>query len=228
MTGCILCLCLRRWGSAVADLNLCDCLCCPAQPFPLPGGCGRAPGAVAPGRREELLLHQGDEEEGRKSKRDRHVLPQLTLQPSWNASDSSWSSSHPLAPIHSSSVPFCTYIPSPSIYFKPHWPLPVFLTPFAFPRKTTLSARFCDPFPQALHTHLPPRHLVWILPVLLSSLSTACLLEAHCSSLLTTSWHFPLLSCSCPSSPPSIPAGSSLSLLLAPTVPRPDLWPAQN
>lgn len=47
LTDCILCLCSRRWGSAVADLNLCPCLCCPAtQPFPLLGACGRAPGRL--------------------------------------------------------------------------------------------------------------------------------------------------------------------------------------
>lgn len=185
LTDCILCLCLRRWGSAVADLNLCHCLCCPAtQPFPLLGACGRAPGRLwVLGTGKSWGCIGGVVGGGRwrmegKSKRDRHVLPVLTLQPSQNASDSLRSSSQPLAPVLSSPMPFLVYTSSPSIYFRSHWPLLIFLTPFTFPRKTKASARFCDPFPQALYTHLPPQNLVWILPVLLSSLSTASLLQS--------------------------------------------------
>lgn len=140
--------------------------------------------AVGPGHWGELGLHQGaggGERAGRmegKSKRDGHILPMLTLQPSRNASGSSWSSSQPLAPILSCPVPFLVYTPSPSIYFRSHWPLLIFLTPFTFPGKSRVSARFCDPFPQALYTHLPPQNVVWILPILLGSLSTASLLES--------------------------------------------------
>lgn len=109
----------------------------------------------------------------------------------------------------------CPYLhPQPLHLLKPHWPLPVFLTSFTFPRKTTMTSGFCDPFSQALYTCLPPQNLVCILPVLLSSLSSASLLKSllptRSLSLLTASWHFPPLSCSCPSSPPSIPADSLL------------------
>lgn len=117
MTGCILCLCLRRWGSAVVDLNLCRC------PWLCFLGSGKSccyVGGVVQGENQRME---------RKSKQDRNVFLVLTLQPSWNTSGSLWLSPHPLAPIFSSPVPFLIYAPptqislaSPNLSYPFHLP----------------------------------------------------------------------------------------------------------
>lgn len=140
MTGCRLCLCLRR----LLQIEICVPALCGCLGWFL----GTAGAAAGQGGCGTEVQHGKGEQIGQ-------GLPCAhTPVPSWLQ------------------FPIASPLPPPT---SSHWPLQ------SFSRKSTVPARLAPP---ALSTHLPPQNLLWILPVMLSSLSTAPLPTCSTSQLL--------------------------------------------